>query len=113
MIDKLIKWSNDHPIKTIIVWAIILYVPPNNYRINESKIMTERIIHCHICRVYVGTIRDARLMKGVVFTCPNCQETPKSKTDDMFGDTTSNPFGDLFGDTFSTPFGDVFGQKKR
>ena len=78
--------------------------------------MLERIIHCHICKVYVGTIRDARLMKGLIFTCPTCHETTHKKDDmfeDLLGDTTSNTFGDLFGDIFSTPFGDVFGKKKR
>ncbi len=34
----------------------------------------DRKIYCRDCGTYVGTIRDAKLMKGLSFICPSCDE---------------------------------------
>ena len=34
--------------------------------------MPIRTIRCQECDAYVGTIRDAKLMKDLVFVCPSC-----------------------------------------
>ena len=66
----------------------------------------ERAIHCHKCKVYVGTIRDAKLMKGLKFVCPKCDDLHReTNRDDMFGDG----FTDLLKDSM---FGDIFGKYK-
>jgi len=39
---------------------------------------SERKIYCHYCDTYCGTIRDASLMKGLIYTCVTCQEPTNS-----------------------------------
>lgn len=56
--------------------------------------MSNRVIHCENCKRYVGEIRDAKLMKGLVFICPTCIITLKKEKDNY------NPFGGSFGDIF-------------
>ncbi len=54
--------------------------------------MSDKTIHCKICGKYVGVIRDAKLIKGLVFICPTCSSeyepiTPKdSYVGDLFHD---------------------------
>jgi len=54
--------------------------------------ITERTIRCYKCDVYVGTIRDAKLMKGLLFVCPICEEQNKE----------SNPFADFLSADLNT-----------
>lgn len=35
--------------------------------------MSDRTINCAGCGAYLGIIRDARLMKGIVHLCPACE----------------------------------------
>jgi hypothetical protein len=63
-----------------------------------------RDIFCYDCNTYVGTIRDAKLMKGLKFLCPNCCP------DEMEEPTES--FKNVFDDSFGDIFGSIFGGKK-
>lgn len=60
---------------------------------------TDRTINCHVCNKYIGTIRDAKLMKGIAHVCPACLDnlTHPKKSKNIFGDS---PFGDTFTDIF-------------
>jgi DNA-directed RNA polymerase subunit RPC12/RpoP len=67
--------------------------------------MAERKIYCKECGRYVGTIKDAKLMKGLGFVCPHCNtksDTPQSSwIDNMLKSVDSNgAFGEVFGDLF-------------
>ncbi|MDD4242788.1 MAG: hypothetical protein PHG08_00615 [Bacilli bacterium] len=54
---------------------------------------TDRQIFCQKCGRYVGTIRDAKLIKGLRFICPACdEEYAQYVPDDLAG-----IFGNLFG----------------
>lgn len=56
--------------------------------------MAERKIFC-VCGKYLGVIRDAKLLKGIVFLCPNCEV--KRKASDLHEKTQKkSPFEDLF-----------------
>lgn len=71
---------------------------------------SERRIHCIKCDKYVGTIRDATLMKGIHFLCPTCGEVPKPDTGHSYGDLfDKNAFNNLFADSM---FGNIFGKDK-
>lgn len=55
-----------------------------------------RKIFCTGCNKYVGDIRDARLLKGIKFLCPECEI--KRIASDLHKKTeTYNPFKDIFG----------------
>ena len=57
----------------------------------------ERIIYCHKCGAYLGTIRDARLKKGMTFACGVC---PTAKPREKFkgaGDSTVDDLMKMFG----------------
>lgn len=45
--------------------------------------MADRKIYCVVCKGYCGTIRDASLKKGLVYTCEECH---KPKKDNEFMD---------------------------
>lgn len=51
----------------------------------------ERKIYCNGCRVYLGVIRDAKLRKGMVHLCKNC-ETKRVASDLASKTTPRNPF---------------------
>jgi hypothetical protein len=36
--------------------------------------MADREINCHICGIYLGCIRDAKLHKKIRFTCYECSD---------------------------------------
>jgi hypothetical protein len=59
-------------------------------------------IFCQGCNLPLGVIRDAKLRKGIVYLCKNC-ETKRVASDLMNKNKTKkpdNPFGDIFGDIF-------------
>lgn len=65
----------------------------------------ERKIYCQCCDTYVGTLRDAKLMKNLAFVCPTCssEHLPNDfdSDDSWLGsalDSKSNDFMDLFSD---------------
>ena len=66
---------------------------------------SERKIYCHYCDAYCGTIRDASLMKGLIYTCVSCQEPAdgySSKNEDSGSwDDALSSFGNIFGDVFT------------
>lgn len=43
-----------------------------------------RVIYCEKCKKYVGEIRDARLLKGIVFLCKDCNSKRTLDTNDLF-----------------------------
>jgi hypothetical protein len=58
-------------------------------------------IYCCSCKKYVGEVRDASLMKGIVYLCPTCKEellskVGKQKEENNYGDF-AKVFGDMFG----------------
>lgn len=62
--------------------------------------MSDREINCCQCGKHVGIIRDAKLMKGLKFICPMCDNQSHQRDDDIAGYTSGN-FADIFGDIFS------------
>lgn len=73
--------------------------------------ITERVIHCIVCKVYVGTIRDAKLMKGLTFVCPTCAESKIQKNSDITEDY-GEAFKQMFGNNgFDAFLGDLFKKK--
>jgi hypothetical protein len=66
---------------------------------------SERKIYCHVCATYCGTIRDASLMKGLVYTCITCQDPIDEDT------FTSDHKNDL-GDDFMYAFNSLIGKRK-
>ena len=64
--------------------------------------MADRNIYCDDCGTRVGLIRDASLLKGLLFVCPSC----KIKSDDLKFRKTSNDLfnNEAFGDIFSGIF---------
>lgn len=56
-----------------------------------------RTIYCQGCKKYVGKIRDAKLLKNIVFLCPKCEIKRKS----AILKTTYNPYS-------SVPFFEIF-----
>jgi hypothetical protein len=70
--------------------------------------VNERIIYCYKCNVYVGTIRDAKLMKGLSFICATCVK--KEKQDTTLNIPKSNDaFNNLFTESI---FNDIFKKDK-
>lgn len=61
--------------------------------LDGSIMVSERKIYCMTCDCYVGTLRDAKLMKDLGFLCPNCQPKPR--------DSSSNGFMDMFNSVVS------------
>jgi hypothetical protein len=59
--------------------------------------MSDRDIFCDTCGNFVGTIRDAKLRKGLKFICPDCD--CQDKTIDDFN--SMGAFGDIFGNIIS------------
>lgn len=58
----------------------------------------EREIRCIGCNKYLGVIRDAKLLKGIVYLCPACET--KRKASDMakrYAPKIDNPFAQMFG----------------
>lgn len=62
--------------------------------------MSDREISCCKCGKHVGTIRDAKLMKGLKFICPTCDVRSSSREDDI-SRYASSGFADIFGDIFN------------
>lgn len=62
--------------------------------------MADREIHCTRCRTYLGTIRDAKLKKGMTHLCGNCDTAFKAVEMMHKNKTNDSPFGDMFGDIF-------------
>jgi len=57
-----------------------------------------RKINCCECKVYVGEIRDATLMKNMVFLCDNCNtKRITNSLKDSLGYGNDNMFEDIFG----------------
>lgn len=46
-------------------------------------------IHCNGCGQYVGTIRNAKLMKGLTFTCPKCVTIDSDNHHEWLNTTTA------------------------
>lgn len=67
--------------------------------------MADREIFCSKCGTYVGTIRDAKLKKGLTFVCCECSEKAKQKEE--------SSFGNIFGENFDNMFGGNFGKHKK
>ena len=71
--------------------------------------MSDRNINCSRCKTHLGTIRDAKLKKGMAHMCGDCNtalaalEMSHKMSQDKAYDHT-----DMFGDVF----GDIFGDKK-
>lgn len=61
--------------------------------------MSDREINCCECGRHVGIIRDAKLMKGLKFICPTCDNHNNNKEDDI-ARYASGDFADIFGDIF-------------
>lgn len=55
--------------------------------------MSDRQIHCIKCSTYLGVIRDARLMKGILFLCPKCNI---STLEDDHHQSSVYDFGKIF-----------------
>jgi hypothetical protein len=73
--------------------------------------MADRNIQCNDCGRHVGIIRDAKLMKGLVFVCPTCikSKATKDMLDGMFESTSPYKKNDMFQDLF----GDIFNNSNR
>ena len=41
-----------------------------------------RDIFCNCCGTYVGTLRDAKIIKGLKFVCPKCQSKTKKESNE-------------------------------
>jgi hypothetical protein len=65
---------------------------------------SERKIYCHCCGAYCGVIRDASLMKGLVYTCINCQ--------DPIDDESVSDYKNELGDDFMRAFNLLNGRKR-
>ena len=76
---------------------------------------TERKITCFKCSKYVGVIRDARIIKGLAFICPACQEMvddPFKAQDKLTPETEPFLSNDMM-ETFTDIFGDLFNLKPK
>ena len=76
--------------------------------------MADRTITCEVCSTNLGTIRDARLRKDIVYSCGQCKTTSKDKISELERQIRAmhsaraaeqmgkkdNGFGDIFGDIF-------------
>ena len=54
----------------------------------------DRVIHCNKCGAYLGVIRDAKLKKGMVFSCGVCP-TAEAKPREKFRKTGDSAVDDL------------------
>ena len=67
--------------------------------------MAEKQIFCKGCGKYLGEIRDAKLRKGMVYLCQNC-ETKRLASDmarnKMKAQDPVNDFMNIFGKNFSS-----------
>lgn len=66
-------------------------------------------IYCKECSKYVGDIRDASLIKGLIYICPTCNEENNNSflKDDIFSKTSNsenNDFSKIFGDIFKNKY---------
>lgn len=61
--------------------------------------MPDRKIYCAGCDTYLGVVRDAKLRKGVVFLCKNC-EIKRVALELQRKTKPSVDMGDLFGGIF-------------
>lgn len=50
--------------------------------------MADRSIYCEKCHTALGTIRDARLRKDIIYLCHGCYPRPV-KTPDIFNELFS------------------------
>lgn len=70
--------------------------------------MADRKIYCNSCSIYVGTIRDASLMKNLKFVCSSCNERQiqrdKFKGQDTFSSDGSEDFNNIFNNIFNSKF---------
>lgn len=62
-----------------------------------------RDIFCNDCGTYVGTIRDAKLMKGLKFICPKCLPDEEEYNNEE-GLYNSNDFSNIFNSIFKKGF---------
>lgn len=49
-------------------------------------------IYCHKCNRYCGEVRDAKLIKGLRYLCPQCEVKKEFESY-----TQDNPFADILG----------------
>lgn len=69
----------------------------------------ERKIYCQFCDCYVGTLRDASLMKGLVYTCVSCQEP----ADEFISSKDKGESPSFMDNDFMNIFSDIVSGKKR
>ncbi len=58
----------------------------------------KKTIYCKGCNTYLGEIRDAKLKKGIVYLCSNCDT--KRIASDLGKKEKPIDYMDLFGDIF-------------
>jgi len=63
--------------------------------------VSEKIIYCSGCQLYLGKIQKAHLRKNIVFLCEKC-ETIRYKNHN------AKSSDDLYKDIFGTNFNDIF-----
>ena len=61
-----------------------------------------KIIYCKGCNIYLGEIRDAKLKKGIVYLCSDCDT--KRVASDMVNKPNNNSYDNIFGDIFGGGF---------
>ncbi len=79
------------------------YMSPESYNDfhKRNETMADRTIYCKSCNVYLGIIRDAKLRKGIVYLCGNCET--KRLASDMMNKTKlpENDYMDIFKGMFN------------
>ncbi len=74
--------------------------------------MSERSIFCKDCSTSLGTIRDARLRKDIVYFCTPCDNRRNEWLSQLADKNQRSEYGGDFSDIFGDVFGDIFGGKK-